>query len=375
MNSVWPQPDTEDYSRLEGALRGVFGPKAHCFPTPAMTGKYLWTLTRAKADYPPMPADLQTLYHATTGQGRVEMTPTPSLDVLPAIYLYDLRFAYGACIEHLPTGTPIHTSGDAYARYTQGRYHVQFTVPAAWNHLGVFMCNRERGPGRWFPAAPGYVGDTWASGPEIALAREMGWDVAISESIIFPDKPAVPRPLDAWRGKLLRLWDDDAWAAPYARMIVLQTIGAFHQGSSRKITVAVARGDERSLPRDNPTINMERDGSWSYQTDAPSSAWQADYSHPEWTAEIWARARTRLLRHTYRTGGVERAGTEYGALTVPRAAIVAIRTDALYTTAPMPTPPTSAPGYFRLKAHAPGPMPTPPDAKTLRAMIHEPDNE
>ena len=103
------------------------------------------------------------------------------------------------------------------------------------------------------------------------------------------------------------------------RAILLHTIGAFH-GRPQRVTCWA--DDLERAPIGADALRVHTDGRVSWREERPP-VWP-EASHPEWSSHVWARSRVRLLKTP--GGG--------GALTIPRRSIVAIRTDAVYTTEP-----------------------------------------
>lgn len=375
----WPSPEVA--ARLLPLLQDAFGYHVHLFPTPNMTGRHLWTLTRPewKEQYPPLPEDLQTFYRGTSGQGRTVVTTLPELETIPAAYLYDMRFAYAGACENLPVGPP---EREQYAtprpfdrgdRYVKGRYRITFRVPDDWHHIGIFMVPRDRRNTGWeYPDAPGTEHETWASNGEIALAINQGWKIAVHERIVFPHEKAAPRPLDVWIRRLSYIWYDaghrgprdtrppdpvDSGVRAAIRDIVLQTIGGFHAHRRRE---EVPIPDSEPLPAGVRPRWNQKDRTYTYVRWVPLPARDIPYQHPEWAIEVWARTRTKLLSHH----GI-------GALHIPREHLLGIRTDALYLSQDPGWQDLGIIGAFRPKASQAGPLPAPHDSKALRALVTE----
>jgi hypothetical protein len=361
----WPPPGVAD--RLLPLLQKSFGYHAHIFPTGNLTGRSLWTLTRPnwREDFPPLPEPLQSFYRETSGQGRTEVTTLPELETIPGGFVYDMRFAYGASCEGLPAGPPEREAWPTLRpwsdddRYRRGRYHIRFRIPDDWNHIGLFMVKRPKRDTGWiYPADPGGEYETWATNAEVALALRHGWRVEVDERITFPHTNTVPRPLDVWVKRLRKLWYEQADDVPVqdaVRDIVIQTIGGFH-AHRRRMDDWVPDSEPR--PADARDIHWNRaKGRIEFTHWAPLPAKDLPYSHVEWSIDIWARIRCKLLDFK-----------ERGALSVPRQHVLGMRTDALYLAVDPRWEDDGAIGSFRLRAGRTGPLDAPHDAKSLRLI-------
>jgi hypothetical protein len=331
-------------------VRAHFGPGVVLLGTPAQTGRDLWDRVRT-VDYPTLPAELQGLVHRTSGQGRAEICTLPDLQRVPGFYYLDGRLMYAASATNLGCGEYRHDDRPDFERYTRGRYRVRFTVPAGWDHVGLLMTPRpDVHEGWWYPAMPGETHETWASWTELALALDRGWHIEIRERLLFagPCK-GTPAPLDTWVARLEHAWGaaGDPLVRDALRGIILFTIGAFAR-SGRAMTRVVRRADRHLLPTDNATVRTTETGDFTYQEWQDLPARELRYCHPEWAAEIWARVRTRMLFYQQKRGRGEVVGS-WGALTVPRAHVLAVRTDALYLSYDPAWPDDGEPGSMRLK--------------------------
>lgn len=321
------------------------------FVTPQWLGRHLWRLTRNPDDYGPLPEGARRFLRTTGGQARVECVTAPGITHLDHAYLYDMRLAYAASCSNLPHGEPVREKYEGYLafppawRHECGRYHISFRIPRDWQHVGIFMVPRANGRTWYYPSNPGGVYMTWAAACECALALDRGWEIQVWERVTFTPRAGAPRPLEAWRDKLLRIHDAGDEATQKAiRKIILFTIGSFHP-RPRVETVTTA-----DFPADAPPgakINRNADGSWSTRQLVPISEKRAMFDHPEWALEIWARTRTKLLHFSRRVNGERQPAT--GALTLPREHVLGFITDGLVTTAPAGWIDDGRPGTFRLK--------------------------
>ena len=91
---------------------------------------------------------------------------------------------------------------------------------------------------------------------------------------------------------------------------------------------------------------------------------QPDFDRPEWSAQVWARTRARLLLHRdYDTGQF------VGALTLPLEELASFRLDALFLTRDPGWPDSGRPGTFRVKGRiADAAVPWPQSEDDLAAL-------
>lgn len=363
--------------------------------TPATTGRALWLRTIPEGrSYPVMSAELRELIAATSGQGRIELRPAPFLDLHeltggkrigrmqarsrrwpqhePAqdfTYL-DGRFMYAALTWGMPIGEPTRWTGAAVDGLDaaslqrtlrgRGRWRVTYTVPDGWAHVGMF--GRQDAAGAWsYPCEPGETFTTWADGSEVWAGMVHGWEPTFHEGITW----AEGKPLDTWRDALVGVWEQaNASNQPAAKLgaravrsILLFALGAF-AARAHPVTATVPADRPDQVPAG---VEVRRVGDRLMWTEPGKlSAWSEATAHPEWSATVWARARTRLLTGS---GGV-------GALHIPVDRVVAFATDALYLAGGAPAwPDDGKPGRFRVKGLRPGPFDWPetyPDLYRLR---------
>jgi hypothetical protein len=293
--------------------------------SPGSTGRDLWlrTIDPMGKGWLLQADDVQQLVRDTAHQARIEVMPAPAGGHLAGLYEYDMRLAYLAVSRQLPTGRPVwhHTmQADAQTTRLPSRWWVTFTVPRGWNQVGLLPVMHSHG-GWHYPTAGTH--DAVVDGCELSLAVEHGWHITVQRTLVWPER------CDPYRllfGRLLRIISDSGRLSPLSqrmvraavRAIALHTIGAMH-GAPHKVT---RRGTVDEMPADAEQVRIEADGLMRW-VQYDSTAW-AETSHPEWTAHLWARARYRLLQSP---GGA-------GMLTLPAGTVVAVRTDAIYTTIP-----------------------------------------
>lgn len=370
------------WAALGDAVRAAF-PGGALLSTPATTGRDLWRRTiGAGKSYPVMSDELRELIRSTSGQGRAELLPAarPGQTVDAFTYL-DGRFMYAALTWGLPVGEPTRWTRDAHGQLTgrggphqrangepvlpqllaqRGRWLVTATVPDEWDHVGILPCQRDGGGWR-YPSAPGETFTTWADACEIGLADRHGWTLELHEGLTW----AEGKPLNAWTTKLVAMWEQlrktgHTTAARGVRAMLLFAIGAF-AGGTHMITRSCSLDDTSSVP-DNARARVVGD-QLVWEEPAPATGWAATMAHPEWSAQIWARARVRLLD----APGVG-TGNRIGALHVPRDRVVAFRTDALYLDGDPSWGDDDKVGRFRIKGQLAEPVIWPADNAQLFAL-------
>jgi hypothetical protein len=317
--TTWEPP-----AGLERALKEAFGVRARLLPTPAMTGRLLWQQTRNPDDYPPMDAETMHLFQRTSGQARVEICTPPRAETVPGFYEYDARWFYVACCTGLPCGTMTRYDG-RYDRYKRGRYLIRFTVPNNWGHLGIFGVKAADANDGWLYPRHGTY-ETWAGWTEINLASDRGWHMEVIDGYAWAGD--MPAPLDVWRDKLLRLALNQPAYARTVRDIIIQTIGAFHATGKDEL-VTVGRDALDTVPdASRLSLRPNTDGTYTYKARVSLPPHRLRLAHPEWSADVYAKARTRLLYYPQKKLG--RIVAAWGALTVEPAQVLALRNDAIY---------------------------------------------
>lgn len=356
---VTPAVAGDALALVDELVAGAFD-EGRLLSTPASTGRYLLMRTVPfNREWPVLTDELQELIRSTSGQGRIELIDH-DIDELAALVELDGRLMYAALCWGLAGGGVHHDHTDRFEGYTRARYRVRFRVPDDWRHVGLLAVMDEGGGWRW-PRQPGETAETWCDGAELQVALARRWPVTIRERLLWPDTPNRG-PLDAWAEKLREIRasiDGESFTAkdspPPAvaaaaraavRAIILHGIGALH-GRPHKLSRVVPIADAAQVPpHARPTLR--REGDWLIWAEGSDAAWP-EMSHPEWSAAIWARARTRLL-----TGP-----GDAGALHLPYRDVVAFRTDAIYTTVDPHWPDDGAAGRYRTKRTVAGPLPYP----------------
>lgn len=361
--------------RAEESLQGLM-------KSPAATGMQLWAQSLPRNLEPEvLPDDIAEEIHATSGQHHIEhLVEGPGYiehdlcvplmrqvrgEQMQGFSYVDGRFMYAACGYNLGVGPARRMRGpDAQelwlsedrrdrriGQFIPARYLVRVRVPKDWTHLGILPLKHttESGQLTWvYPNRPGAVFDTWAGNEELRLVEEFGWTIEkIHEAIVFRDKrPAQhgeareveARPLDTLCKRLVKARESvedigrnqgynpavvDA-ASGAIRQILLQTIGNFNsRGRSSTVTVNSAWDVPQEYAH---TLEQIGENKFKYQEPAPLTEKQKPFYHPELAAQVWSRARARVLH------GAMANGKKRGALHVDPKTLIGINGDALYTT-------------------------------------------
>ena len=323
--------------------------------SPSGTGRDLLARTLPRGhEFPVLDADTRELIRSTAPQGRVELLP-PATKTLGGLVELDARTAYGACLRGLGSGPVTHDTLPELPLDERGRLSarcrlkVRVTVPEGWAHVGLLGA-----PTRpyTYPRTPGETFTTWADGWEVQTALDHGWRVEVLERLLF----TASAPLDQWRKVLVALVSrleaaregdgttpaiGGALAGRAVRNMLVSTVGAFAQTGYRVTRTA-------TNPEDVPAgvaFVQDEAGGFVWEERRELSGLAATFSHPEWAAQVWSRARVRLLS----TPVTKAYPTPTGALHVPFAHVVALRTDALYLTAAPGWPDDGEWGRYRLK--------------------------
>lgn len=361
------------WSGLESVISDAFH-SAGLADTPAGTGRALWLRTVREGGYPVLSDELRELIAATSGQGRIELLTGHG--EIPAFTVYDGRLMYAALTWGMPVGEPVRWTGAELADLSEpetrqllrGRCRVcaYVAVPKGWDHVGLLPQMEAEGAGWVYPSKPGRSWTGWFDGAEALLALDRGWHVQLHEAISWDEG----KPLNTWTKLLTGLYADvgdstvpRSLGQRAIRAILLHGIGAFasrHQDT----TGAVPINSPELVPEDaiGGSVAPAGDHLVYAQRGAPSR-WAAECAHPEWAAAIWGRARARLL--------VGRAGDGHGALYLPKPAIVAFATDALYLTHDPRWPDDGSIGSFRWKGGISAPRAWPISRAELMALRDE----
>lgn len=341
--------------------------------SPASTGRELLLRSLpAGHEYPVLDPEHIGLLHHTTGQGRNELLTAEGYpaDELPGLYGYDMRWAYAAlCRGVTGCGPATLDTGTEFLGFAPARYEVEFRVPDGWDHLGLLGVH-----GEGWPSTPGTRWRTWCDARELRLADRWGWklgqDVTITRRLLLtPDKSA---PLRTWADKLTEIREtwlpaQDAPAPVIAlardmtRTVLLASLGAL-QGRRQKVTHAVPQDRAGEIPADAAVTVAGGMLVWQTET---AAGWR-EMVHPEWVGQVWAEQRCRLL-----DTGPKAAQASVGALHVPRSELVALRTDAVYSTTDPGWPDGGKVGQFRRQLALTDPVPTPRTIDALMALRAE----
>jgi len=329
--------------------------KARMFMSPAATGTNLWALSLPKNVNPvPVDDDIAEEIHFTSGQHHYDhLVAGPSFadheDCVPLIdpeatkkiseFAYvDGRFMYAGVGRELGIGPARRLNSEAAWElleqdpYARARLHVRFRVPEGWNHVGLLgVKHREISKGWFYPNKPGATHDTWADASEIHVALRHGWEIRPHEAILF----RKARPLDTFTDRLTRarqrvaehpdMHPELRRAVMVAlRAIMLHSIGAFAAGGRDETRVAT---DPFEIPAEYQKSAVPQGKLWIYRVPSYSTARTNSFYHPELAAQIWGRARARVLHGPSSLGAFTS-----GALAVDPSTLVGIQGDAIFTT-------------------------------------------
>jgi len=251
--------------------------------------------------------------------------------------------------------------------YARARFNVRFQVPSTWNHVGLLGVRHQRVEEGWYyPNRPGARGETWADAAEIQVARAAGWVIDPLEAVVF----RKARPLDTFFERIMRARDrvnehpdmhpllrKAVMAA--LRAIVLHSVGAFASSGRDQTRVATSALD---VPPQFQA-RMQRQGKlFVYHVPSERNSRTESFYHPELAAQVWGRARARVL------DGPSALGLHTaGALAVDPSTLLGIQGDAIYTsTLPTWSLPVAngggddgKPGRLRLQGYLSGSFLTP----------------
>ncbi|MWV75849.1 hypothetical protein [Rathayibacter rathayi] len=409
---VAPTPDQARiiWDELEKLIGSAFA-GGGLFNTPSATGKHLWavSLDPKNADIPTLSADIIEEIHETAGQAYKEhFVAGPSFvdapgcrplvdpqkqPEIPNFAEIDGRVMYAAMCKELGTGpatrvkadTARELLGDERGIYRPARYYVRATVPDSWTGPGILATKDPDSSSNWLhPNVPGYTFQTWSDNSEVDLAIRMGWWIEPLEGIIL----TKARPLDRFSERITRLYkkveanqDYDSITRTALRAalrgIILQAIGGFAStGSKQTVTVSSIM----EVPAEyRPNVIPTGSGQFQYKAVPEMSDYQRGFYHPEFSAQIWARARVRVLDTVSALTDPSTRGPRAGALHVPPSELLGIQGDALFLGCAK-SPRWSRParegggddgefGRLRMKTALRGPLPTPIDL-TARSALH-----
>lgn len=385
-NDMTPATARDAWSVVSAALAAAV-PGAAMGLTPAATGANAWALSLPKTlgrdkrpfELEQLPKDLAEELHATSGQHRMEhlvsgpdrcdcgacvalfdAEATPKLDQFVSV---DGRFMYAAMCRELGTGGARRLNratsaelldGDPFAR---ARFYVRVTVPDVWEHVGLLAAQHADPADGWhYPNRPGTRFETWADGAEIKIARDAGWGVEPVEGVVF----AKSRPLDTWAERLTRARHQvnenleldgpvRRAAAAALRQMLIATIGNFASRiKERTITVWSAT----DIPGEYADTVTRYGEAYTYKVPGrPHDARTLPFYRPELAAQVWARARARVLVGKTATGYTTPMGeparlAPSGVLALDPATVIGINGDAVYSsTVPAWALPVGANGF------------------------------
>lgn len=343
--------------KVTAAALGDAVPGARMALTPAGTGVNAWALSLPKGlELEECPPDVAAEIHKTTGQHRMEHlvagesrcdcgaclplfdpVATPKLDLFSYA---DGRFMYAGMTRELGTGgyrrLRRNAAADLLARdpHTRARFYVKFTVPDTWDHVGLLsVAHRNPADGWHYPNRPGSTFETWADAAELKIAADHGWWFDPQEAVEFNKS----RVLDTW-GKRMTTARSRVDAredlspevrrasAAALRLMVIASIGNFaSRGKERTLTVA----NPQDIPAEYIDTIQKYGSAYTYKVPGrePDARTRAFY-RPELAAQIWARARARVLS-SYTAASYTGPS---GVLAMNPRELLGINGDAIYST-------------------------------------------
>lgn len=382
---------------LDRATKG-----ARMFASPAGTGQNVWALSLPAAyTGDQVDDDIADLIHATSGQHRQEhfvagrsrcdcgdCPPLVTEAKVDGFAYLDGRFMYSALCRELGTAPATRLTADQATRlaetdlYARARYRVTFTVPTGWDTLGLLAVARPDSDLWHYPNRAGATATTWCDSSELHIAGIAGWALTIHDAIQF----TPGRPLDTFIAHILKARnivagfdltpDLRAQVNAALRMVLLQTIGGFHSRGRTRNQVTFSALE---IPTQYAhTVTQYADGAFVWKEPVTTNPRTAAFHHPELSAQVWARERSRVLYAPIAAipgpGGVrvDRAG----ALDLDPATLIGINGDALYTSY---VPTWALPvdqgggddgkqGRLRLQGYLPGPLTTPATAEVRNRL-------
>jgi hypothetical protein len=285
-------------------------------------------------EYEPLSDEIANLLLEHTTQGRIE-TFYHGIDQITDLNYSDGRWMYAACTRHTPTGRVQHDTINEYMLYVPGLYRVQARVPHDWQHIGLLPLKAT--DHYVYPREPKQEFTSWATSHEIALALKSSWTLTIQERILWPDTDRNPEPLKTWTEKLVRLRMEvaDTYPEPYRSMlkaairnIMLHTIGTFFRHAKETDGYT---SDPDFIPEESTSEILLEGGIWKYTLLDRLSPLQRALSQPQWSMDIWGKARAKLAQN---------------ALQVPFQELIALRVDGIWTNCAMTYPDNGKPGQF-----------------------------
>ncbi|WP_331719678.1 Mucin-19 [Streptomyces virginiae] len=360
--------------------------------SPSQTGRDLWSRTiPAKAGakwaegFPVMSQEIRGLLHATAGQGRTELIAPPRVpERVPGWYEVDRTFAYAKHTWASGVGVPQRITAARFAAMSEkeqtnalfapSHWQVRVTIPKGWNHVGLLPAPAP-GERSWhYPYEGGHTFVTWAGGAEVNLALRnpiAPWRIEILDGLLWESGD----PLKSWSTKLREAWQslrataelhgDEQQkqacrlASRAVRSILLYGIGTFAQ-RPRITTGSLELGAGGAVPDlpDGARLTGITDTHVTWERNQGFARDQ--YAHPEWAAGVWSAARAALLSvSTSSKDPATGKPLKAGALHLPPGSILAFRTDAIYTSAPVDWEYGGEPGDYLLKGRMPWEQTTP----------------
>jgi len=329
--------------------------------TPSKTGQaLLWEHLPKGHQFPALPAEVEKVIRANSTQHRKEdFAAYDWLSDDDELYQYDGRWMYAALatLDRLPVGEPVELlPGEGFKEFQPGWYYAAVVIPNDWNHIGLLPMLTNDG---WeWPARAGGQFEGWFCEPELTLAMQNGWHIAVTMGWKF----AKGCPLREWAKKLIKmrerlehsetgfhfgggeLVNHFSYARMAPRQILNHTIGSLYaRGYEREEFV----GDDNWMKWliKHPDIverqDVERaEGGYIVPCYVPDSS-LLSINMPHWAATTWSLERAFVAKAALKCDGKDgRPGPEV---------LVKINGDAIYATKELPIKDNGNLGQLRRK--------------------------
>lgn len=342
------------WSTVEGLTQGQRS--IGLLKTPGATGVNLWAASLPRnLDLVETPTDIREELHLWSGQHHIDhfvsggecdcgnCRPLVAADEkgqLPGFYYVDGRFMYASVCRELGLGGRRMTAEQANdvflfqdkGRYERAWYKITARVPKGWRHLGLIAAKKPDSMKWHYPNRPGAAFTTWADAAEVDLALSQEWGIEIHEGIIFTKE----RVMDTWASRLTSARETvqrNAELDPEVRHVVtaaLRSILLHGIGSlgSRGRSIEKSAKTLFEVPEEYRHLAEQFGTYYVWKEPAKKVTSGSDRYWPELTAQVWGRARARVLSAPT-AQGIDQRG---GALAVDPSTLIGINGDAIYTT-------------------------------------------
>lgn len=381
------------WSQTSASLRKI-APDAVMLSSPVWTGKQLAELLIPETRiFPVLPREIRDLLSQGALQHGDQLMPPPDGEThTPGFCVLDGRVMYGGLLRGLGSagveclytedefsGSPVPWAEledySTASRFRAGRVQIKATVPADWAHLGLFkLPNKDEDlPGRYvYPREPGETFTVWCDPVEAEAAQRYGWEPRVISRVLYGEPEA--RPLDTFARKIqaeARRLDSCPPGHPYKaaselaskalRSCVVRLVGSF---ASKKMRIT-RKAEAGALPRGVREWETAENGDviWIEEVAREADMW----THPEWAAAIWSKARLRVLDGPTPGDRTRRIG----ALQMEPSAVLGVHADSLYLTHDPEWPDDGAWGRLRVKGELRESRPWPSTVRALNELAGE----